>query len=71
MEAFGVTKTPVRLSAAQRFKLWIQYDCPWTAIGVVTVLLVFGIGLSTSETKWGDSEKCWNWGGRSDDTFNC
>jgi hypothetical protein len=68
MEAFGVQKTPVRMSAAKRFSLWIQYDCPWAAIGLTTLILVFGIGLSVSDTKWGNPEKCWTSGGRSDDS---
>lgn len=75
MEVFGVTKPAVRAVRAslwRRLSVWLRYECPWEGIGAAFVALIFAylvIGQLTGyrPVKWGNSEKCWTSGGRSDD----
>ncbi|RWO03166.1 MAG: hypothetical protein EOS07_35595 [Mesorhizobium sp.] len=50
MDVFGVQKPPVRLSAAKRFSLWVQYDVPWGGIALAVVLIAMGLAVLASAT---------------------
>lgn len=59
---------------AEQPKLSFWENPSYSGFGIVIGLLIVG-GMALLITSFidngGSSDKCWNYGGRSDDTYNC